>query len=629
MKFDNLFNSRDKSFVRISEAADYLSRSLRENLTIFEINDSDNKVTFLSEKNSFITCEYGTSDGKMTLSNFVVESLKSVTDDERIDQTVSDSVTEFVSNLSENRFDRAENTFEDILESLTSRHRIKETRAKLSKKAARFSAAYNIVDTPEFKKLSEVTPMLDKFITENKETLKEHNTLMEGMRLSYLVSEAYDLPKLSYDDLSKAFIVVPGNSKKSLYEMICEKELVRKELLESKEGFSRMWVGNEAITALASCIYATDPTIVKNIKECVKQVPYFALASKSDVYEVLNSVYEVTNPGTISQKDIREYVAKIFETKKPFKQTVLNTLNEKYGINMQNLKFIPSFKGLSEVYSQVMTILAESAGEGVLHDVCVEFGNLMKKKGGVEVLDVAAFLQESFERAGVNIITKKEDFGIDALTADIQEQYAGDEEEDMDLKDLEKKPKKKKKKVKVDKAKGDDTEGTEPGEDGEEDGEEEEVTGSAGAEKKKKKGKKIEEKADNPDGPGDKNNIVGGAEPKKGKKLGADEEGEEGDEESVENAKDEEKDDKKKKKKKKGKKVVKEDIGEPSMENDAFDKAEYAPEEEKPENETDIKELVSDLENMLGDIDLSGAELESDDSFEDEEEPTGPEGSPA
>ena len=624
MKFDNLFNSRDKSFVRISEAADFLSRSLRENLTIFEINDSDNKVTFLSEKNSFITCEYGTSDGKMTLSDFVVESLESVTDDERIDQTVSKSVSEFVVNLSDNRFDRAENTFEDILESLTSRHRIKETRAKLSKKAARFSAAYNIVDTPEFKKLSEVAPMLDKFVTENKKTLKKHTALMEGMRLSYLVSEAYDLPKLSYDDLNKAFIVVPVNNKKSLYEMICEKELVRKELLESKEGFSRMWVGNEAITGLASCIYATDPVVVKNIKECVKQVPYFALAGKSDVYEVLNSVYEVTNPGTISQKDIREYVAKIFETKKPFKQVVLNTLNEKYGINMQNLKFIPSFKGLSEVYSQVLGIIAESAGEGVLHDVCVDFSNLMKKKGGVEVLDVAAFLQESFERAGVNIITKKEDFGIDALTSELQEQFAGDEEEDMDLKDLEKKPKKKKKKMKVDKAKGDDTEGTEPeGVEGEEEeGDEDDDK------KKKKKGKKIEEKADNPDGPGDKNNIVGGAEPKKGKKLGEDEEGEEGDEESVENAKDEEKADKKKKKKKKGK-VVKEEIGmeeDPSMENDGFDKAEYAPEDDKPETETDIKELVSDLEAMLGDIDLSGAELEPDNpSFEDDDDSTGPE----
>tara|TARA_R110000851_G_scaffold49134_4_gene118363 strand:- start:177 stop:2063 length:1887 start_codon:yes stop_codon:yes gene_type:complete len=624
MKFDNLFNSRDKSFVRISEAADFLSRSLRENLTIFEINDSDNKVTFLSEKNSFITCEYGTSDGKMTLSDFVVESLESVTDDERIDQTVSKSVSEFVVNLSDNRFDRAENTFEDILESLTSRHRIKETRAKLSKKAARFSAAYNIVDTSEFKKLLEVSPMLDKFVTENKKTLKKHTALMEGMRLSYLVSEAYDLPKLSYDDLNKAFIVVPVNNKKSLYEMICEKELVRKELLESKEGFSRMWVGNEAITGLASCIYATDPVVVKNIKECVKQVPYFALAGKSDVYEVLNSVYEVTNPGTISQKDIREYVAKIFETKKPFKQVVLNTLNEKYGINMQNLKFIPSFKGLSEVYSQVLGIIAESAGEGVLHDVCVDFSNLMKKKGGVEVLDVAAFLQESFERAGVNIITKKEDFGIDALTSELQEQFAGDEEEDMDLKDLEKKPKKKKKKMKVDKAKGDDTEGTEPeGVEGEEEeGDEDDDK------KKKKKGKKIEEKADNPDGPGDKNNIVGGAEPKKGKKLGEDEEGEEGDEESVENAKDEEKADKKKKKKKKGK-VVKEEIGmeeDPSMENDGFDKAEYAPEDDKPETETDIKELVSDLEAMLGDIDLSGAELEPDNpSFEDDDDSTGPE----
>ena len=597
MKFDNLFNSRDKTFVRISEAADYLSRLLRENLSIFEIDDAHSKVTFLSEKNNFITCEYGTANGKMTMSEFIVESLESVTDDERIDEAVSKEVSEFVTNLSEDRFDKAEGSFESILEAFTSRHRIKEARSKLDKKIARFNAAYSITDSPEYKKLEEVAPMLKKFLTENKETIAKNHTLMEGMRLSCLVSEAYDLPRMSYDALDKAFIVVPENNKKSLYEMICEKELVRKELLEAKESFSRMWVGNDSIADLASCIYSNDPAIIKNIKECVKQIPYFALSSKSDVYEVLNAVYEVTNPGTISQKDIRDYVAKIFEMKKPHKSAVLNTLNEKYGVNMQNLKFIPSFKGLAEIYSDVMGIVSESAGEGVLHDVCSEFAHFMKKKGGVEVLDVASFLQENFNEADITIISDKEAFGVDALSAEITEQFAGDEEEDMDAKDLEKKPKKKKKEGAKKDAKGDDTEGTEPDVADEEEGEEGEEEENG----KKKKGKKpIEEKADKVNGPGDANNVVGGAEPSK---------------------------------RKKGKKL-KEEVepeAEPSMQNDAFGKAEYAPEEdEKAEGEGEIKSLVNDLEEIFGEIDLSKAVIHDEDIIDgEEEETTGQEETPA
>ena len=594
MNFDNLFKSRDKSFVRISEAADYFSRCLRENLSIFEINDNDSTVTFLSEKNNFISCEYGFTKGKMTLSDFVVEDLEEVTDDERIDAQVSKEVSDFVASLAENRFDRAEGAFDSVLDSFTSRHRIKETRSKLDKKVARFNAAYSITESSEYKKLEEVAPMLEKFLAESKEELEKNDSFMEGMRLSYLVTEAYDLPRISYEELGKSFIVVPENNKKSLYEMICEKELVRKELLEAKESFSRMWVGNDAVTNLASCIYANDPTVIKNIKAVVKEVPYFALASKTDVYEVLNAVYEVTNPGTISQKDIREFVSKIFEAKKPHKQMVLETLNDKYGINMQNLKFTPSFKGLGEVYSDIMGVIAETAGDGVLHDVCHGFSNFMKKKGGVEVLDVGALLHESLDKAGIEIVADKEAFGIEELSAEISEQFTGDEEQDMDSKDLEKKPKKKKngkeKGKKAEKVNGDDTEATEP---------------DAEAEK---------EGGDH--GPADANNVVGGPETKKGK------------------GKDKDK-----------KKKLKEEVDVPDREEleapengekeEAFPKAEYAKgEDEEATEEGDIKELVADLEAMLDDIDLSGAELEPEnveefDEESSEEEATGQEETPA
>jgi hypothetical protein len=561
---------------------------LRENLSVFEINDKDNKVTFLSEKKNFITCEYSTEDGKMTLTDFVLEDLNSVTDDERIDSQVSEQVGDFVTALSHDRFDTAESTFDNILEAFTTRHRIKETRSKLDKKCARFNSQYNIIDALEYSKLEEVAPMLEKFLTENKDALASNNTFMEGMRLSHLVSEAYDMPHMSYEDLESAFIIVPENNKKTLYEMICEKELVRKELLEAKESFSRMWVGNDSITNLASNIYAKDPTIVKGIKECVKNLPYFALANKTDVYEVLNSVYEVTNPGTISQKDIREFVNKVFEMKKPHKQTVLTILNEKYGVNMQNLKFVPSFRGLAEVYSDVLNILSEEAGEGVLCDVTKEFATFIKKKGGVEVLDVANFIQESCQNAGLAVITSKEDFGIEALSAEISEQYEGDEEQDMKSKDLEKKPKKKSKKGKVEKVGGDDTEATatddvdaEPGEGGDaepgEGGDEEDESEGTGDKFKKKK----------------KPNEKGGKEEVKGDK-----------------------------------KKLKEAAVAGSEETEEEELEDEVPQEEEAEGEQDIKGLVSELESMLGEIDLGDEEFDAEE-FDAEEDDPNPGDSPA
>jgi hypothetical protein len=45
MNFKNLFNNRNKSFVRLTEAGDYLGRRLRENLTVYEIDDANGKVT--------------------------------------------------------------------------------------------------------------------------------------------------------------------------------------------------------------------------------------------------------------------------------------------------------------------------------------------------------------------------------------------------------------------------------------------------------------------------------------------------------------------------------------------------------------------------------------------------------
>ena len=75
MNLKNLFVSRDKNFARITEAGDYLGRRLRENLVIFDIDDSQKNVTYVTESNHLISCDYREVIGRLTLENFIVEDL--------------------------------------------------------------------------------------------------------------------------------------------------------------------------------------------------------------------------------------------------------------------------------------------------------------------------------------------------------------------------------------------------------------------------------------------------------------------------------------------------------------------------------------------------------------------------
>ena len=368
------------------------------------------------------------------MEHFNVAGLDEVMSDDAVDSQVQGNIHDFVSSLVEDRYDKAESSFGAIVESFSMRAKIEESRKKLNKKIARFGETYNITETKSFSKFQEITPMLEKFFVENLEELKSNNKLIEGLRLSKVVGDTYDLPKLTLEGLSKEFIVVPSNTQKTLYEMVCEKELVRKELMEAKESFSRMWARNGHISTLASHIYSNDSTVKAALQEAVFDIPYIALSNKVDLSTVMESVFQITNPGTISQKDIREFVGKIYEFKKPLKTKVIEALNEKYGVNVQSLRFVPSFKGLAEVQSEIFAMLSESAGEGILSDVLKEFSVCMSRKGGVQVLDISNMLSNIMKEANFTVVDIDEDFEMkklsDYLKNDLQDnQYYGDDDD--------------------------------------------------------------------------------------------------------------------------------------------------------------------------------------------------------
>ena len=433
MNLKNLFISRDKNYARITEAGDFLGRRLRENLVIFDIDDSKGNVTFVTESDHLISCDYKETKGRLTLENFIVESLDSVTSDEAIDRQVEMNVHKFMESLVSDRYDTAEINFDGIIESFSMRAQIGQSRKKLGKKLDRFGEAYNITETKAYKKFAEALPLLKKFLEENVESLSTNAKLVEGLRLSKVVGDTYDLPKLEIDNLKEEFVVVPSNSKKTLYEMVCDKELVRKELLEAKDSFSKMWYNNDRIASLASEIYSKDSAIKNTLKEAVVAVPYLALANKVDLTSVIDSTLQIGHPSTVPQKDIREFVNKIYEFKKPLKTAVLETLNEKYGVNVQSLRFIPSFKGLAEVQSEVLGMMAESCEEGILSDVLSEFASCMSRKGGVQVLDIANTLSEVMAESNFHLVDIDEDFCMkklsDYLGQGLEEaQYYGDDD---------------------------------------------------------------------------------------------------------------------------------------------------------------------------------------------------------
>ena len=433
MNLKNLFNNRNKNFARLSEAGDYLGRRLRENLVIFEIDDAQDTVTYVTESNNLICCNYKEVKGKLTFENFAIDNLDTITSDDSIDLQVEAQISKFIGGLVADKYDTAEGSFDDILSSFSMRAKIEESRKKLGKRIDRFNESFNIKNTKSFKKFNESLPLLEKFLKENKDIITNNDKLIEGLRLSKVVGDTYNLPQLTLEDLKDEFLVIPANTKKTLYEMVCDKELVRKELLEAKESFTNIWAKNDKIGTLASHIYSNDATIKTSLKEAVADVPYLALSNKVDLVSVMESVFQITNPGNISKKDIREFVNKIYEYKKPMKTLVLETLNNVYGVNVQSLRFIPSFKGLAEVQSDVLGILSESCEEGILSDVLKEFGATMNRKGGVQVLDVANLLSDVLAAAEVEVVEIDESFSMkklsDYLSNDIEEaQYYGDDD---------------------------------------------------------------------------------------------------------------------------------------------------------------------------------------------------------
>jgi len=398
--FDHIFENRDKKVTNIIKLSDYLGRSLRENVEIFSIDDTENKVTFITEGGKIIAGSYD-FDTSIKLKNIQIEDGDLFEDSKQFDEFVNYKISNFIENIFEEDFVEADTSFNKVLQLWESRVKFSTVKKKLYEKSQKFNGSTRILETEEFQKLVEIAPQLVTFLQENKNlvTIPEIKNMI---KLSSSVAKAFNLPRLSYDDLHESEYAIPAGVDHTLYEMICKQELVRKELVESKNNFDLIWLNNDKISALAGLVYEGDEEVIaKSLVTAICEVPYLALATKKQITDTVMNNLALNETIKVNIKDIKAYSSLLFEYKKPLKRLFVSMLNEKYGISVQNLKDIPTFKSLLNTQVLIFEALAKLSPKGsLIKEILSEAGQSLKSKNGVESIDVNHFIELLFEKAG-------------------------------------------------------------------------------------------------------------------------------------------------------------------------------------------------------------------------------------
>jgi len=382
--------------------ADSLGRSLRENVSLFSVDDSDSLVTFVTESGNIIQGVYYFGDN-LILENITVESGEQFTDEDKFESANHRQVSSFIESVYSDNLADAGGIFESLLQSWNSRVKFNKTVEKLREQSEAFNNTFNILETKEFSRFLELSENISKFLSENKDKISNIPDIISAARLSDTVSKAFDIPRVSLEELSeeKSFEISLAENR-DIYEMVCKQELLNREILESKKSFDVVWATEPCISNLASKIYEEDDEIAKALVEAFVEVPYLSLVSKkklsNTVANCLNTLHENLS---YNQGDLKEFVAKLFEMKKPLKAMVSSLLQEKYGVNVNSLKDTPTFKTLLNTQVLIFESLAKVAPRGSVIKECLnDMSEMLKSKNGVEAIDVNNGIRFLFTESG-------------------------------------------------------------------------------------------------------------------------------------------------------------------------------------------------------------------------------------
>ena len=451
-----IFEARNKKISNLIKLGDYLGYSIRENVQLFSMDGVDMVVTYLTENNKIISGNYLVNNNSYILENIVIQDSSIFTDDEKFDHGVSNQISLFLEDLYNDEYTSAENTFSDVIDILTSRTHHNNISEKLKKKTAIFSNSRNILESTEFGRFMEIIPELVQFLSKNQEGIKTQvPEILNSLKLSEAVANAFNVPILKLEDLQETSrFEFTDNSKKSIYEMICKQELIKKELLEAKSSFDLVWADTAVIDNLSSKVFATDQEVEQALTEAIKELPYIALISKKKLFETLSrNIGSQTDH--ISEKELKGYSSKLFEMKKPARDQLTHLLSEKYGVNLQYLKESHSYKSLINTQVVLFESLSRIAPKNsILKEVLVEFSSELKGKDGIQSIDINNIIQQIFQHAEYSkeTIPLMESFSFDEIkksfekATDLVENASedGDTSEGDEEAEIPEKPKKKK-----------------------------------------------------------------------------------------------------------------------------------------------------------------------------------------
>ena len=391
----NIFESRNKTFLNLVKLGDYLGRSLRESVELFSV-DGDT-VTYLTESKYVIRGNY--KSAPLSLTEIEVDYASIFEDKNIYNKLVDKKISSLLADLLENDLSDAKSSFDGVLGLWESKLQFEKVNKRLVDKAQRFDESFDILSTPQFGRLEEMKGELVKALKENKD-LALSPEIRSTVRLASVISKSFDLPRISIEKLSEdRQYSIPSTLNSTLYDHLCKQEIIAKELLESKQSLDTIWITNEKIQKLPSYIYESDDNVMQLVAEIVSEVPYFAMATKKQISSLVEGNLDLlVDDSRIPDKDIKGFVAKIFEFKKPVKNHLTNLLNEKYGINVQTLTATPTFDSLIKTQSFIFECLSQIAPKNSnMNRVLVEFAEMLKDKNGIESIDVSDFLNEVFE----------------------------------------------------------------------------------------------------------------------------------------------------------------------------------------------------------------------------------------
>ncbi len=394
----NLIENRGKEFSNLIKIGDYLARTLRENVELFSVEDG--VATYLTENGSVISGKYAFKP-TLKLSKVVVEDAQILENQKAFEEATDKRVMNVLSNLMEDDYQTAEGSFDKILSMYETKLTYERIKDRLNEKKERFGESTKIISSDEFQRVNEIRDQIVTFLKENDELLQSPG-MKTGMKLVNLVSTSFDLPKRTVESLQEdGEVEVRFVGKTNLYEHLCRKELIQKELLEAKQNFDSIWVSTDSVQDLASMIFESDTdNVTHQVAQVISDAPYLALATKKQIAGLIGNTLSM-NEVKVTQKDLNKFASFIHEMKKPVKQHVLEVLNEKYGIDVRKLDEVPTFKTLTLTEGEIISQIAKHAPTGsIIEKTLSEFVNSLTTKNGAEAIDLAVFLEDLFEDAG-------------------------------------------------------------------------------------------------------------------------------------------------------------------------------------------------------------------------------------